>query len=305
MSETAQQPVALTDLAHEALIEEYGQSQDRRYVGYFKSQSLKRVLAKLDSPERVQEVAGKRRANQTTRDADAGRESLPYLDARDIQRDEWRVAYNRAHHPTLDWETLSDRLTANRAVWDIPVERLVVRLDDEDLHEHWRSFIETASARHPDLPEDGIQTNWIEPPFFAVMETARPGSEGCERAVRDYHDDEQYYFMPRSRADETHAGMGWNPRTLDLVAMWSHRAFVDTKDVLATRRSEDGTEKITPRVIEDEFINFRETDVRRVGGVNSPLFVNKWRRAFSRGSTDQKAYNWLDSGEWVQAGRSA
>jgi hypothetical protein len=289
----------LEDLAHKTLVELHGQSQDRKYVGYFKSQSLKKMIEKLGDPQMLQEVRGRRRADQQKFDLFGGEEGLPYLDAERVERDNWCVRFDHAKHREFDWEELETRLTENRSVWDIAVNKAVVRLDDDELHEHWVDFIAEAASRHPDI--DQLYTGWISKPFFAVMESEYPGTDHIAKNVEEYHEDEPYYFLPPTTGDETHSGMGWKPRTLDLKAIWSYRAFIDKKDVIATRDiGEDDTEKLTPRKMEDALVNFYYNDQPRIGAINSPLMINKWRRAFSRGATDQKSFHWTEKDEWVQ-----
>ncbi|MFB6199212.1 MAG: hypothetical protein ABEI52_13270, partial [Halobacteriaceae archaeon] len=48
----------LDELAHKALVENYGQNANRRYVGYFFSQSLKQLMECVRDPERIQELHG-------------------------------------------------------------------------------------------------------------------------------------------------------------------------------------------------------------------------------------------------------
>lgn len=298
----------LEKLARDVLVDQHGESQDRRRVGYVRTQSLKKVVDALDDPSRIQAVSGTRRADQTSEDLFGGEQELVYLDAKRVTRDDWKISYDRAIHRELDWECLSDRLTENRSVWDFPVRRLVVRLDDDELLGHWKEFIEDASERHPAF-EGAFPTGWVKSPFFAVMETAKPGTSGCRDNIESFHEDEPYYFMPRADGDETHAGMGWSPRPLDLTAVWSYRAFIDKQDVPVTisepkkQLTADGgeTERLTPRAIEAKLVNYSKDDSEYYGAVNSLLSINKWRRAFGRGATGLKPFHWNESGEWEQA----
>lgn len=301
----------LEELAHDALTDEHGDSQEPKRIGYVRTQSLKKVVDALDDPEQIQYVKGKRRADSQREDLFGGEQALPYLDATQVTRDEWKVAYDRAIHPRFDWETLASRLAEKPSVWDFPIERLVIQLRDGELFDHWQTFIETVSERHPAF-DGSLPTAWVSEPFFAVLETSKPGTKGCRDNIERFHEDEPYYFMPRTQGDETHSGMGWSPRSLDLTAIWSYRAFVDKKDVVATSSSPsplltaDGgdaeLERLTPRKIESKLINYSEKDSPHFGAVNALLSINKWRRAFSRGSTGVKPFHWDESGEWVQGG---
>lgn len=301
---------SLKELAWQTLVDEYGESQNRRRTGYVRTQSLKKVVDALDNPgEQVQYVKGKRRADTQRQDLFGGEQSLPYLDATQVSRDEWTVSFDRAIHPRFDWQTLTERLSERPAVWDFPIERIVIQLRDDELYDHWVTFIEEASRRHPAF-SGPLPTGWISQPFFAVMETSQPGTKGCRDNIERFHEDEPYYFMPRSQGDDTHSGMGWSPRSLDLTAIWSYRAFVDKGDVIAQTKKptalltcdEGETKRLTPRVIETELINGTDDEKREYGAVNALLSINKWRRAFGSGATGLKPFHWDERGEWVQNG---
>jgi hypothetical protein len=316
MSSTAQQDEgvgqSLSELAYKALCEEYGQGQDRRQVGYFRSQSLKKLIGVLDGPEQIQELRARRRVDHTTRDVFGGEEFLDWLDATETTNEDWTINYDRSIHPPFDWEYLKDRLAENPDVFDMPVSHVVIKLDDEGLREHWIRFMRTALDKHPDIHGEELPTAWVKPPFFAVMSSVPPEETYIRDSIEDYHRDDPWYFQPPSEGDGRR-GLGWRPRALDLDAIWSQRGFIDKHDVVATRKirgqetitrdpeATATTEALTPRKLEDELVNADDEEQPYVTGINAPVFISKWSGAFDEG-TERKAYRWDEHGEWVLSG---
>lgn len=110
------------------------------------------------------------------------------------------------------------------------------------------------------------------------------------RAVTQFHDDR---YFKRGGSDDT-PGLGWKKRTLDLDAVWSYRAFTES----------GGTPfyGMTMEDLEDLAINHTGETDHEYGAINSPLVINKWRKEFSRGTTETKPFQWTEHGEWVRVG---
>jgi len=302
-SASAQESLELEEAAHRALIEEHGQNANRRYVGYFFSQSLKQLMEYVRDPERVQQLYGRRRVQENSTEPLEGRELAEYAQATLTENLELQLDYDRAEHREFRWDELRDWLEENRSIWDVPLSRAVIRIDDNGiLEEAWKEFIKNATEPFLGAGQE-LSTGWVEPPFYAVMEARSPGTSTARRNIESFHD-RNHYFMPPSEHDGEHQGLGWKPRGLDLQAVWSHRAFVDIPDIIATRNTPTGKEELTPRKVEDLLINFYDSDQPRIGAINSKFLISKWKQSCFDRAVDQKTYEWREREGWIQVNNS-
>lgn len=268
---------------HQTLCDEFGDDQDRRHQGCFISQSLRELMGFL-SPEQIMTL-------ETTRNVTDEASEMPipgrlsnFTTANERVEQHISQRYDRNTHLRFPWGVFEDWLDDNPHIYDVPVTRVAFKLEDTELlHEHLETLFEAALG----FTNGGELTG----PFYAVMSSTSTTHEpGLRRAVTQFHDDR--YFKKGGNGDRP--GLGWKKRTLDLDAVWSYRAFTESA----------GTPfyGMTMRDIEDLAVNHTGETEQEFGAINSPLVINKWRKAFSRGTTETKAYYWTEHGEWVRVG---
>lgn len=267
---------------HQTLCDEFGDDQDRRYQGSFISQSLRELMGYL-SPEQIMALETTRNVNDESSEMPIPGRLSSFTTANERVKQHISQRYDRSTHIRFPWGVMADWLDDNPHIHDLPVTKVVFKLRDTDqLHEHLETLLESAIGF--------TNAGELSEPFYAVMSSTSTANEpALRRAVTQYH--EPRYFKNGSDGEQ---GLGWKKRTLDLDAVWSYHAFTESQ----------GTPfyGLTMQDIEDLAINhIGETD-NEYGAINSPLVINKWRKAFSRGTTDTKAYNWTEHGEWVRVG---
>lgn len=273
----------LPERTQEHLRREYGVSQDRRVCGYFHSQSLRKILQHINA-EDIIEVVGRRRVTSTSNELpNLGRGGyLDYTTLTDKRKLAVDLAYDRTEcGRVFDAEGILELLDEEGSLYDIPVQKLVFRFENDQLHDQLTELL-CDVANYDSL---GV----FEQPFHAVMHGRAPGTRGAERQVRDYHNPR--YF------EKDGDGLGWQVRTLDLTAIWSLNAWT-CREVIGT----DNDEKVTLHDLEDHAINHVADETPVFGAINTKLLVNKWRQKFSRGVTDTKSWEWDETGGWVRVG---
>lgn len=306
-----------SDPVHSAIVDKYGADPDGRYDGYFYSQSVRKVMDHLD-PEDIEVMNGSRTVQEDSRSLMSAesyvRNELQTKMSVDINydrpevREELRQTLQSRggtfsveqldNGEVFSWDSIKRMLDEEDEVHDIPLSKLVFRIDDPDgdLETFWKDFLD---AVFNEIGSSSVDTGWVESPFYAVMKAESPEVDKARRAVEDHHDER--YFMRPHRVDESGLrGMGWEKRPMHLKALWSNKGYNDIGSTIATWSAPSGEKvNLTPRVVEENVFNWYDTDKAKYGAVNSKQFINKWRQSFSRGVTDLKYLRWEQSEGWV------
>jgi hypothetical protein len=227
--------------------------------------------------EDIIQVEGGRRVNDTTNHIPwlHSRGVSQYVDAKETRREVVNISYDRKLHGTFNWDAIETWLDQPQSedIYDIPITRLVFRFENDSLHENLWELIQ---AVYEEWREVRItDKNEFRQPFYAVMESRAPGSEYARKAVESFHD--KRYFLGGDQTDQDgNRGLGQKFRTMDLTAIWSHRAFIDSKNLI------DPSSRVTLKDLEEWVINHVKTDAEVYGAINSKLLVNKFRSALHR-----------------------
>lgn len=263
----------------------------RRFKPYSYAMGLRKTMDYV-GPDEIQELIANREFG-----IDA--ESIPevlnssvshYVDGKNTQGRNFEITYDRASHGPFDWAEILELLGDPSTVYDVPVRRLVIRFDDEDFVSDWISYISEA------IGLDKVPTDWIEAPFFAVLESAEPGEAEAREGIRRMHED--FYFDPDTKANQDKGGLPCPMVTLDLEAVWSYRAFVGNDDPVLTNWA--GNEDWTPQKIEGALMNYFAPESRYSGRLYNSSFAGDWRRTFSLEATSTKVFEWEEDEEWEQ-----
>ncbi|EMA47946.1 hypothetical protein [Halococcus saccharolyticus] len=273
----------IPELVYDALTDRFS-DQDRRSRGCFLSQSYREIMRFVD-PSDVQRIVADRKIVSHTNEipltgglSDCLKAKTPEGVSVELKYDRSNVGgtpYDKYHGHLMNWFDRYDD------VYDLPVRELVLRVDNQALRDQLLAVLED-SLGFNDPGE-------FETPFYAVMRSKSPG-DALFQQVRDHHSPlPRAYFKKPTESDKR--GMGWPTQTLDLVALWSHRAYT---------RSGNKPLGITMREIEELAFNNVETERRIYGAINSPLVINKWQRQFTAGTTDEKRWKWGETEGWVR-----
>lgn len=265
----------------------------KRYIPYSFTQGLRKALAHL-SADSIQEIDANRSFN-TDRDnirAIASSEVSDIMEGDIVRRKQFELEYNRSEDGNFPWTNIRSVLGGSSTIYDLPVRHLVVRFEDDEFESEWRDSIEGAiEMENPPL-------SWIEPPFFAVLESTDPGEGDARDRVRETHED--FYFKPMFEAEQEYEGMDWSIRTLDLQSVWSYQGFINRAQAIHTVRQDDRQYDWTPRRLEKHIMNYFEPSEDYTGVIRSSDFAGLWRRVYSRDVTSTKVFEWEEGEEWVQ-----
>jgi hypothetical protein len=276
----SQQTTQIEDVpkrVYEALIDEFGDSQDRRMRGYVPSQSIQKLMGYLE-PHQVQRVKAVRRVKDKSESFGMVGYDLPnYVEAEEQLKRELILDYDRAKHKEFDWERLQEFLVESE-LKDIAVRKLVVRMENEQLRDHLFKLLQSG------LNYPSSYKSEFTDPFYFVMKSKPAELDKDYRKIKDEHEDG--YLKE----------LGWQQRCLDLMGIWSHKAW--TKSGCSPMADESG--KVTQRDIEELAFNRLEDDEPVFGAVNSPLVINRWRTPFGRGTTDMRHFEWQEQNGWVR-----
>lgn len=266
-------PEDIPKLIKETLVNEYGEDQDRCVRGYFPSQSIHKVMEFLD-PEQIQQLKGTRTNTDAEESFTRPQDDLPpYVETKEVLRQELVVDYDRAKHPDFEWDRICDFLVES-GLQDIAIEKLVVKMDNPGLRDHLWTVLRKG-IKYPPSQKGAFQS-----PFYFVMESQGPEVSKDYDNIEAAHD--QGYLEQ----------LRWNRRCLDLMAIWSHKAWTDSCQPFRDT---------TQREIEEFAFNQLESDEPVFGAVNSMLVVNRWRVPFGRGMTDVRHYEWEENQQgWVR-----
>lgn len=269
----------------QALIKNFGAGQDRRQTGAFFSQSYRELMKWLDA-DQIIKLKGSRRATENNAPIPLGGPFSDYVGAKTSQTTVVSVDYNRENPGVgqFDEAGFTRWLDSYPDVYDIPISTIVFKFESQPLRDQLLGVLQD-SIGFPDAHQ-----NEFVSPFFAVMQAKSPGVEGIRDKVKEFHDP-RYFAKPEP--SQSPRGLGWPIQTMDLVALWSYRAYTGSKNVVMS--------DLTMKEIEDLAINHVSAHSPTYGAINAPLVINKWKQSFSRGSTREKHYDFRDDiEEWVQ-----
>lgn len=267
---------------YDALTDRFS-NQGRRSRGVFLSQSY-RELMRFVNPDDIQRIVADRNIVSHTNEIPLSGGLADCLKAKTPEGVQVELKYDKSdsglsfenyHGHLMNWFERYDD------VYDLPVREVVIRLDDEPLRDQLLDVLQTALG----FNDPGA----FKTPFYAVMRSKAPG-DALYGKVRDHHS-----TLPRdywSKPDDSPGKrpLGWPTQTMDLVALWSARTWA--------RRGDKPFKDVSMRDIEELAINNVETDRRVYGAINSPLVINKWQRAFTAGTTDEKRWEWGEREGW-------
>jgi hypothetical protein len=293
----------LGEVAYDTLTDLHA-DQDERVTGFYKSQSLRHLLRHLTiDDEAIIKLQGGRRVNETSHDIPffgySGIQS--YLDPVEIRREIVELDFDKVTEGEFSSDGILGWLDEdeNEEIYDLPIDRLVFRYEDDQLYEHlWEFIQETLDAYYGARLQDQGE---FQQPFYVVMEANDPGHPRIRRMVEDFHPER--YFLRGDNTDlDGNRGLGQQFRTMDLTAIWSHRAYTHSDNVIATETNEHGDQvEVTIRDIENRVVNHISQDTPEYGAINSRLLANHFRRAFHQG-IDRKSFDWEEQEGWVQTG---
>lgn len=222
----------------------------------------------------------------------AGSEVSDIFQGEEVHRRQFELSFDRGESGDFPWTEVRSLLGEVSTIYDLPVRHIVVRFDHEEFLEEWRESIEGV------IGVEEFPTSWIEPPFFAVLESSDPGDSDARENIRNLHED--FYYKPKFRVDEDYDGMDWKLKSLDLESVWSYQGFVNRPEPMLTTRYEDRQYEWTPRRIENYIMNFFHPEEDYTGIIRNSDFAGLWRRIYSRDVTSTKEFEWEEGEEWVQ-----
>lgn len=254
----------------------------------------------LSSPDTVQEIKAERKKRRSESPVTSVRQSTvsDIVDAAEYTGVRVSVDYDRADQRgnPFPWNDIRPLLDQPDTVYDIPVQHLIVRFEDEEFTQMWRNKI-TDAIDDPNFP-----TSWIEGPFYAVLRTGEPDEQARTKVKSDHED---RYFIPTSNTTTGgQDGLGWTPRILDLIGIWSQMGWTERQDPQLEAWSErQSGGNWTPHRLEQRLMNFFEEEEQYTGMIRDSELMNKWRNVMSSGQshdyTSYKTFEWEDEQEWM------
>jgi hypothetical protein len=259
-------------LVFQTLVDEFGESQQRKYKGFVATQSLRNLMDYVPA----EQVTGMT-ATADVQDADESfKGPAPPGSARHcIDTQEKLITsvdlnYSRGTHGSFPWDDIQAFLDLETTpVDDLAVRSLTIRLENEQLESQLRRVLTAAI----DLGDK----KYLQQPFFFSMRSRQ--AQRKERDAVKKHNDKE--FLKR---------VGY--RVLELRDMYSLRAEQDKADPVMG---------VTPRELEDLALNYEDDESQSFGALYSKLIINKWRAAFSRSLVDTTSFRWSEDGTWRRA----
>jgi hypothetical protein len=289
----------ISNIVRPDFIQQQGPQASRKYKAYTSTYGL-RVAMGMVEPDEIQELNASRQQINNTTDIPiiASSNVSDIMDGSEIEGVRVAIDYDRAEQQGsyFPWTDIQSLLDNPDTVYDVPIQRLVIRFDEEDFTEAWKDKIESA-VDDPNFP-----ISWVEPPFFAILESAAPDSDARQKVKNDH---EERYFLPKSNTSSNgQPGLGWTPRVLDLHSVWSHKGWAERSDTQLegwSNRQSGGN--WTPKRIEQRLMNFFEPEEQYTGMLRDDDLMNRWRDVISRGNqhdyTSYKTFEWEDEEEWI------
>lgn len=294
------QSIDIEHITRSNFVDEQGPQKSRKYMAYASAYGLRVVCEGLTDPNQLQQVYAKRQQidNEMPVPSVTNSPASNVVEADDIDGIRVSVDYDRAEQggAVFPWSEVKNVLGDSSTVYDVPVTSVVIRFSAEDFTQMWKDKI-TDAVDDPNFP-----TGWIEEPFYAVLESAKPDSTGRQKVKSDH---DKRYFLPKSNTtSQGDQGLGWTPRILDLARIWSHKGWTEGDDQQLkgwSDRQKGGD--WTAKRIEQRLINFFEPDLQYTGMLRDDKLMNKWRSVISRGKsqdyTSYKTFRWEDEEEWM------
>lgn len=255
-----------------ALVDEFGESQERKYKGFVATQSLRNLMDYLAADEVVSLYA----EADISHDSDPAQGPIPpgaakhCIEAQEQLKTWVELNFDLGKHGEFPWSDIQMYLNQEHTpVDDLAVRSLTIRLEDEQLQTHLRRVLGEAI----DLGDK----KYLKQPFFFQM-CSRQAQRKERDAVKQHNEEE---FLKR---------VGY--RVLELEEMYSLRAMKDKSDPVMG---------VTPKELEDLALNYEDDETKSFGALYSKLIINKWRAAFSRSLADTTAFDWTEDGTWKRA----
>lgn len=289
----------ISNIVHSNFITEQGPQASRKFMAYASAYAL-RVAMGMINPDQVQEVRAKREQinNETDVSAVSNSSVSDVMSATEIEGVRVNVNFDRAQQRgnNFPWNDVQSLLDRPSTVYDLPIQRLVIRFSAEDFTQMWKNKLEDA-VDDPNFPID-----WVEEPFFAVLVSGSPDNDARQKVKNDHED---RYFIPKSNATSNgQQGLGWTPRILDLDSVWSYRGWAERNDSqLEAWSNRQSGGNWTPKRLEQRLMNFFEPDIQYTGMLRDDELMNKWREVIYRNHqhdyTSFKSFEWEDEEEWM------
>lgn len=259
----------------ETLVNEFGESQRRKWRGYVVTQSLTELMNYLnpDSVVRVRATADITNEDETVKGPLPPGNARHCVDVCERLVTTVTLNYDRGKHGAFPWQDIREHFGQETSpINDLAVRELVVRREADELRDHLRRVLSEAIGL--------ADSKYLRSPFFFKMRSRQ--AEGRERQqVRDHNDEA---FLGR---------VGY--RVLDLQQMYSLRAMQGKSDPVMG---------VTPQELEDLAFNFSDDEQQSFGALYSNLVINKWRQAFSRSVGDKMRMRWTEQQTWERADAS-
>lgn len=281
-------------------IDEQGPQASRKFVAYSSTYGLRVAMGWVDRPDSIQELNAERREMNDETDVPSVAQSpaSDVMEAVELEGVRVSVKYDRAEQQgdPLPWSDIRPLLDQPETVYDLPIQKIVVRFEDEDFKQMWIDKLDDA------IDDPNFPTSWVESPFYAVLETGIPDNDARQK-VKDDH--ENRYFMPKSNTTSNgNPGLAWTPRILDLDSIWSHRGWTERSDPqLEAWSDRQSGGNWTPYRLEQRLMNFFEPEEQYTGMIRDSALMNRWRDVMANSQnhdyTSFKTFEWDDEEEWM------
>lgn len=272
------------DKVHDHLIGSGSAQEDRKFVGYFMSQSLWKICNMVDT-EKIVEIDGG--SSQSEKIDCATNHS--YSSHEQIEKDEYEVSYRSGPGVgSFDVDGIKQECD-ELGLRDVCVTNVTVRIDDDELYNELYDILDATGVYDMDM---------FEQPIYAEMNDTKVPEDmkSMRRWMRDKHP--SWYFGKGS-------SMNWNYRTLELDSIWSRNAWVEDGTVVARGYDGDG---LTVRDLEEKILNYHAVSDPVISPVNSRMVTRAWRNALDLSNntdpiTGTKVLDWSQREGWNINGR--
>lgn len=277
--------------AKDVLEEDFNHEPDKKFVGYLASESLRKIMKHL-SAEEVVYLNSRRRAEMSHQSLLSNHSIAQYSNFTEILVKDFEIKYSRPKHNKFDYQEILSLLESHERIHDLAVNKMIIRFESDDLMDFFRKYLNSVGSSRGDL------AHYVEKPFYAVMSSKEYGTKRVREKI-DQQNPSFYFENPSTSFKNGKQGMGWQYRTLDLEAVWSHKAFIDDKTPVIGRRGE----KWTAKDFESRFINGQHENAREVGAINDRHVIQAWRNLFPTKLADFKEFKWDTEEGWQQVTR--
>lgn len=269
---------------HDELVDKGTVSNERKFVGYYMSQSLWNICYLLDD-EMIASVDAHSSQSQTV---DRGTE-YSYSSHEKISKDRYKISY-RSGYGVEDFNVDGIKDECEQLdIRDVCVTDITVRIDDDALYNEIYDILDETGVYNMDM---------FEKPLYAEMTSKKVPKDlkNTREWIRDKHPPE--YFGNDS-------DMNWKYRTLELDNIWSRKGW--TKDQTIVAHDYDGS-GLTVRDLEGMILNYHNVSSPVISPVNARMVTRAWRNAvdLSRAGTSitgTKVLKWNRKEGWNIEGR--